>query len=170
MVTARQVASRMVGRIAERVNRSIGTRFRGGAVPRPVDCGIRRVDRVDVTVSYEPHPNGKPDPGEVVWLWLPYEEDATIGKDRPGVVIGWVEDVFEHATPGGTASIEIAIVPLTSKLHAGHVSIGVGNWDGSRRRSYAKVDQVYAVERVFVRREGASLPKAAFDQVISALI
>jgi mRNA-degrading endonuclease toxin of MazEF toxin-antitoxin module len=157
---ARAVAGRVVGRVV----RSVNTRFRGGAVPRPPDCGIRRVERVDVTLTYEPHPDGKPDPGEVVWLWLPYEEDATIGKDRPGVVIGWVVDVYERA-----GSREIAIVPLTSKVRAGQIAIGLGNWDGSRRRSYAKVDQVYAVEREFVRREGASLPKSSFDQLVNAL-
>ena len=40
------------------------------------------------TISYAPHADGQADPGEVVWAWVPYEEDATQGKDRPVLVIG----------------------------------------------------------------------------------
>jgi hypothetical protein len=28
------------------------------------------------------------DPGEIVWTWVPFEEDHTQGKDRPVLVIG----------------------------------------------------------------------------------
>ncbi|GAB5080487.1 hypothetical protein ARTHROSP310_36360 [Arthrobacter sp. AD-310] len=28
-------------------------------------------------------PDGEPDPGEVVWTWVPYQEDHGRGKDRP---------------------------------------------------------------------------------------
>lgn len=28
------------------------------------------------------------DPGEIVWTWVPYEEDHTQGKDRPALIIG----------------------------------------------------------------------------------
>ncbi len=158
-----RAVSRVTGRIASRVvaskaARRIGQRFfRGGAVSSPPGCDIRLIDPSVVTLSYEPDPDGKPDPGEVVWLWIPYDEDPTIGKDRPAVAIGWTEDA------------RLAIVPLTSKYRAGLVSVGVGSWDGGRRRSYAKVGYVYAVGKGFVRREGASLPKSSFDQVVAAL-
>ena len=33
-----------------------------------------------------------PEPGEVVWTWVPYEEDPTRGKDRPVPVIGLEAD------------------------------------------------------------------------------
>lgn len=33
--------------------------------------------------TYAPVANGRPDPGEVVWAWVPYEEDTSQGKDRP---------------------------------------------------------------------------------------
>lgn len=36
-----------------------------------------------VDVTYAPHDDDQPDPGEVVWAWVPYEEDATQEKDRP---------------------------------------------------------------------------------------
>ena len=47
---------------------------------RPVDDGVR--------IEYTPSLDGDPDPGEVVWTWVPYEEDPTLGKDRPVVIIG----------------------------------------------------------------------------------
>lgn len=32
--------------------------------------------------------DGQPDPGEVVWTWVPFEEDHSRGKDRPVLLIG----------------------------------------------------------------------------------
>ncbi len=37
-------------------------------------------------ISYEPEADGLPDPGEVVWGWVPFEEDPSQGKDRPSEV------------------------------------------------------------------------------------
>ena len=48
--------------------------------------------RIPVTVftpSYAPEQDGDPDPGEVVWAWIPYEDDPKQGKDRPVIVLGW---------------------------------------------------------------------------------
>src|SRR6476469_6178015 len=36
---------------------------------------------------YAPEADGEPDPGEVVWAWVPYEEDASQGKDRPVLLL-----------------------------------------------------------------------------------
>ena len=38
--------------------------------------------------AYAPQLDGDPDPGEIVWAWVPYEEDHTVGKDRPLLVVG----------------------------------------------------------------------------------
>jgi hypothetical protein len=38
--------------------------------------------------TYAPEIDGEPDPGEVVWAWVPYEDDPTQGKDRPVLVLG----------------------------------------------------------------------------------
>ena len=58
-----------------------------------------------MSARYAPRRNGRPDPGEVCWGWVPYEEDASQGKDRPILVIAdyylgsflkqptWVEDI-----------------------------------------------------------------------------
>ena len=42
---------------------------------QPVEHGVR--------VEYTPEMDGDADPGEVVWAWVPYEEDPNRGKDRP---------------------------------------------------------------------------------------
>jgi hypothetical protein len=39
-------------------------------------------------VEYAPRADGRPDPGEVVWAWVPYEDDPRRGKDRPVLVVG----------------------------------------------------------------------------------
>lgn len=46
-------------------------------------------------ISYEPNPgNGnEADPGEIVWTWVPFEEDHSHGKDRPVLVIGRASEV-----------------------------------------------------------------------------
>ena len=39
-------------------------------------------------LAYAPKPDGQPDPGEIVWTWVPYEEDHRQGKDRPVLLVG----------------------------------------------------------------------------------
>src|SRR5690606_31836910 len=41
-----------------------------------------------VRIAYAPEPDGAPDPGEIVWTWVPYEENDGRGKDRPVLVVG----------------------------------------------------------------------------------
>ena len=58
----------------------------GDAVP--ASARIRAVQPVIPRLGYSPKADGRPDPGEVVWAWVPYEEDPSQGKDRPVLVIG----------------------------------------------------------------------------------
>lgn len=112
-------------------------------------------DHVDVT--YAPHADGRPDPGEVVWTWVAYEEDPTQGKDRPVAVIGTVGD-------------RLAAVALTSKSHGppgSRVPVGTGAWDPERRPSWAKVDRLLLIDAHDVRREGSALDRARFDQLVA---
>ena len=111
-----------------------------------------------VTIEYNPDLDGNPDPGEVVWTWVPWEEDPTQGKDRPVVIVG---------RRGGT----LIGVPLTSKHHDNErqVLVGTGPWDHDGRPSYAKLDRVLEVDPAQVRREGAILDRRHFDQIIAAL-
>src|SRR6185369_11024410 len=40
------------------------------------------------TIAYAPRLDGAADPGEIVWAWVPYEENDGRGKDRPLLVVG----------------------------------------------------------------------------------
>lgn len=110
-----------------------------------------------VTVEYSPDLDGDADPGEVVWTWVPYEEDPARGKDRPVVVIG-------------RSGHELAGVPLTSKRkgRSDEVPVGTGGWDPKRRPSYAKVDRLLLIDPRHVRREGSVLDRSRFDDVVAA--
>jgi hypothetical protein len=120
-----------------------------------------------VDTVYAPRVDGDPDPGEVVWTWVPYEDDHTRGKDRPVLLVGrdgpWLLGL-----------------QLTSKDHdrdaaqeARHgrtwVDIGSGPWDSRRRPSEVRVDRVIRVSPDAVRREGAVLGRSTFDQVVAAM-
>jgi hypothetical protein len=129
-----------------------GSRPPGPLLPPPI------VPPDAVEVAYAPRRDGAPDPGEVVWTWVPYEDDPAQGKDRPVLVVG-------------RRGAQLACVPLTSKRHerAAQVELGVGPWDREGRVSYAKIDRLLDVAPAAVRREGAALDRPRFDRVIAAL-
>jgi hypothetical protein len=124
------------------------TRRRREPPTRPVDAGVR--------VEYSPSLDGDPDPGEVVWTWVPFEEDPTLGKDRPVVIIGRHGD-------------HLSGVALTSKRKENTVEVGTGPWDSQGRPSYAKVDRLLDIDAAAVRREGAVLSRRRFDLVVEAV-
>jgi len=39
----------------------------------------REPDRRGLSIEYAPERDGEADPGEVVWTWVPYEDDPTQG-------------------------------------------------------------------------------------------
>ena len=102
--------------------------------------------------------DGDPDPGEVVWTWVPYEDDPSQGKDRPVVIIG-------------RTGHDLAGVPLTSRDHHRNdeIPVGTGAWDRSGRPSFAKVDQLLTIDPDAVRREGSILSRAHFDDVVAGV-
>ena len=114
-----------------------------------------------VRTSYSPHTDGAPDPGEVVWTWVPFEENDGRGKDRPVLVVA-----VESA---GT----FLAVQLTSKDHDGEgdfVPIGAGGWDGGHRPSWVNLDRVIRVREGGMRREAAAaLPREPFERVTKRL-
>ena len=116
--------------------------------------------------SYEPHPDGEPDPGEVVWAWVAYEDDPSQGKDRPVLLVG----------RDGEALLGLQ---LTSKDHdrdaedeARHgrywMDVGSGDWDRERRDSEVRLDRLLRMAASGVRREGAALDRTVFDAVVAA--
>ena len=126
---------------------------------RPVVPSLRRL-------GYAPKADGRPDPGEVVWAWVPYEENPAQGKDRPVLVIG---------EEGG----KLLALGLTSRDHdvdaaqehaAGRewMDIGTGAWDSQGRPSEVRLNRLLRLEPTGVRREGAALSKDVFDAVLEA--
>lgn len=121
--------------------------------------------------SYAPVADGRPDPGEVVWAWVPYEDDPTQGKDRPVLVIG---------TAIGRDGTEVVhALAMTSKDHdrdeaqeaaAGRywMDIGTGAWDPRGRPSEVRLNRLLVLAAADVRREGAVLAAALYAEVIAA--
>lgn len=113
--------------------------------------------------QYAPRRDGDPDPGEVVWAWVPYEEDPGVGKDRPVVVIG--RDADDDAL--------LVALMLSSKDHDGDrdwFPLGAGAWDPDHRPSWVRLDRTLAVTEDAVRREGAALPEALFLSVVESAV
>ena len=117
-----------------------------------------------VQPEYAPDPDGDPDPGEIVWTWVPYEEDARRGKDRPVLVVGhdgrWL------------LGLMLSTVDHDALPHRGQetwVDLGSGDWDEARRASEVRVDRVIRVDPSAVRREGAVLDRARFELVTGSL-
>jgi len=67
----------------------IGASAGPGLIPgRPVASTSFPTAQRARRVVYAPKLDGRADPGEIVWTWVTYEEDATQGKDRPVLVVG----------------------------------------------------------------------------------
>jgi hypothetical protein len=118
----------------------------------------RRIGAVRMT--YVPSTDGDPDPGEIVWTWVPYEERDGRGKDRPVLIIA--------DEPTGTR----LAVQLTSKPHDGardHIAIGKGSWDPELRPSWVSIDRVFRVHPDGMRREAAAIDESAYGRVAAAL-
>ncbi len=118
-------------------------------------------------VEYAPEIDGEPDPGEVVWGWVAYEDDPSQGKDRPVLILG-------HADPEGWLGLY-----LTSKDHDRDVDdearygrhwmdVGTGGWDHEGRPSEVRLDRLIVLRDDVVRREGAALDQTVFDAVVAA--
>jgi hypothetical protein len=119
--------------------------------------------------TYSPEADGLPDPGEVVWTWVAYEDDPAQGKDRPVLVLSRPE-------PGMMLGLL-----MTSKDHDrdaeqearwGRIwmDVGVGDWDRERRASEVRLDRLLRLREGDVRREGAALDSGIFHAVAAAAI
>ncbi|WP_249161409.1 type II toxin-antitoxin system PemK/MazF family toxin [Actinospica acidithermotolerans] len=114
-----------------------------------------------VHTEYAPKHDGAPEPGEVVWTWVPYEEHDGRGKDRPVLVVAHEKGL----------DTQLAI-KLTSVWHAdaeNWVDVGNGAWDREARESWAVVDRVIRIHQHGIRREACAMPREDFDKVVSHL-
>lgn len=135
-----------------------------GAPPAPGLSGPYPGDFSGSAVpAYSPDPDGSPDPGEIVWTWVPYEEDPTRGKDRPVLLIGRNGSYLLGAM-------------LTSRNHTteqrpdpDYIDIGTGSWDRQGRPSEVKLDRVLQIRPGDIRREGAILERQQFERVARRL-
>lgn len=121
-------------------------------------------------VSYSPDLDGDADPGEVVWGWIPFEEDYSQGKDRPSLVIGrdgkWVLVLMltsKDHIPGGVGEIR-------EDRHARWMNIGSGDWDSQGRPSEIRLDRIIRLNPNSIRREGAIMPREVFDHVADSIM
>lgn len=152
----RRILSRWAGRV---VQRRAARRTPTAAAPA---APAYRGDFAGTTrITYAPNPDGLADPGEIVWAWVPYEEDASQGKDRPVLVIARDGD-------------DLLGLMLTSKDHdrrpdaRSWYDLGTGAWDRQGRPSEVRLDRVLRLAPSAVRREGAALDRARFDAVAAA--
>lgn len=109
-----------------------------------------------INFEYSPSLDGDADPGEIVWTWVPFEEDHSQGKDRPVLLVG--RD-GEH----------LLALMMTSKDHnnrehadSNYLDIGSGPWDPQGRASEVKLNRVIRVRPDSMRREGAIMPEDTF--------
>jgi len=111
-------------------------------------------------LAYAPQPDGRADPGEVVWTWVVYEDDPRRGKDRPVLVVG----------REGRTLLGLMLSSQSERDgQRGWLALGPGAWDREQRPSWVRLDRVLDVPEDGIRREGAVLDRARFDRVAEAL-
>jgi hypothetical protein len=145
--------------------RAVGVYRRTKATVRNREAGTGRTTRspaptarpVDgVRIEYTPSLDGDPDPGEVVWTWVPYEEDPNQGKDRPVLVVG----------RSGASLVGLMLSSQSERDgQRNWFPLGPGAWDRDGRPSWVRLDRVITVDADGIRREGAIMEKGRFDQV-----
>ncbi len=115
------------------------------------------------TLTYAPQEDGRPDPGEVVWTWVPYEEDPAQGKDRPVLLIG----------SDGRWLLGLALTSQDHDRDAAQeasqgrywMDIGTGPWDREGRPSEVRVNRIIRIDPDGVRRTAARLDERRFAAV-----
>ncbi len=159
--TQPQPASRSTGSSSSPAGRATDEHSQ---VPYPGDWSG---DVTTLRPVYAPEADGDPDGGEVVWAWVPFEEDHSRGKDRPVLVLCILQGY-------------VMALPMTSKDHdrdaaqearAGRhwMDVGSGAWDSRGRPSEVRLDRVLQLDPAAVRREGTALDRAVFERVVGGL-
>ncbi|MET8006742.1 type II toxin-antitoxin system PemK/MazF family toxin [Nonomuraea glycinis] len=129
-----------------------------GEDPRPVKGAVREVSSAQaVKLSYSPDLDGLADPGEIVWAWVPYEEDPGRGKDRPLLVVG-------------RSGRGLLGMMLSSQGDDGPEWMSVGAWGRDGKASFVRLDRVFVLDEDDIRREGAIMDADQFVRVAARLM
>lgn len=129
----------------------------------PHEGAVREIPtgRNATKLVYAPEKDGLADAGEIVWTWVPFEEDASQGKDRPMLVVG-------------RKGRHLHGLMLSSQRPDGHerqdwLPIGSGPWDREERDSYLRVDRLFEFDEGDIRREAAVMNEDIFWKVAAVL-
>lgn len=114
-------------------------------------------------IDYNPVMDDTADPGEIVWTWVPFEEDHSQGKDRPVLVIGRDGDWLLALQTSTTNDAEHRA--REARLGRYWIDIGAGAWDREGRESEVRVNRILRIDPGEVRRVGARLDRQRFDRV-----
>jgi hypothetical protein len=145
---------RLLRSVVDRISR-LGPR----RPPRPAVTSTATAARAR-RLFYSPELDGRADPGEVVWTWVPYEEDPRRGKDRPVLVVG----------RDGSSLDGLMLSSNSDRGGQRHwFPLGPGAWDRQQRPSWVRLDRVLTVAEDGIRREGAILDRGRFDAIAAEL-
>ena len=110
-----------------------------------------------------------PNPGEIVWTWVPFEEDHAIGKDRPVLVVAY-DGPYPLALMLTSKDHDEMDARESDEAHGrDFVDIGSGAWDRRGRPSEVRTDRVIRVDPFAVRREGGVLERERYEVVAAHL-
>ena len=120
--------------------------------------------------SSAPEADGEPDPGEVVWGWVPFEDDPQRGKDRPVLVIGRRVVDGDELFAGLVLTSQDHDRDAADEARYGRywMDVGTGAWDAEGRPSEVRLDRLVLLRADAVRREGSALPREVFERVLAA--
>ncbi|QNN63834.1 hypothetical protein H9L06_02055 [Leucobacter denitrificans] len=110
-----------------------------------------------IRLEYSPQPDGDPDPGEIVWTWVPYVENDGRGKDRPVLIIGRIDETT------------VVGCYLSTKQHRDFISIGTGAWDSQGRQSFLSPQRLLRVTHTGMRREGVQIDRQGFERAVAGI-
>lgn len=159
--------------------RHIGTLGRGSRVS-PTPASVSAPDPRDARgfypgdyrglpmLNYSPHLNNSvPDSGEVVWAWVPYEENWTQGKDRPVLVIG-IDNGWYLGLP--LSSVDHDLDERQEEREGRYwVELGYGSWDTENRDSFVRVDRIVRLHPGTIRRIGGQITPDVWNKVTAGL-
>ena len=119
-------------------------------------------------MTYAPEIDGEPDPGEVVWGWVPYEDDPSQGKDRPILLLDQDAETGEWLGLMLTSKDHDRDAEQEASWGRHWMDVGTGGWDREGRPSEVRLDRLLRVSPADLRREGAALDQATFESVVAA--